>query len=713
MKDMKNDIYVSVIIPVYNAEQYLAECLESVIHQTLKNIEIICVDDGSTDGSFMVMQDYALKDSRISLIRQENKGVSAARNKGIERAKGEYIAFLDSDDYLEHNAYKRAYKEATAKKAEILVFGGDTFPYKNWADEKLKTRRICYNQNSVDALFHETGSRPFSVNKLYKRSLLNEIFPVFDEHLSLGEDMAFLFDVFPLAGNIVYINDILYHYRQHSSSAMSVYDEDIEHKVKAHLEIINHVVRNWSDKGYAERYGKDLTEWMIQFFKNDLTRCRYNAKIAYTKIIVTILNELSISSELDSQYQQQLDTMREWLEVPGFPRVSVIMPVYNAEQYLDETLKCLTAQTYLNFEIIFVDDGSTDNSVRILSEFAQNDSRAKILHQQHGYAGVARNYGMEYAKGEYLLFLDSDDFFLPNMIRKAVEKADRTDADICVFLADRFDQVTKRKSHMPWTCRAECFSAESEVFSRHMFAQYIYCFTTPAPWNKLFRASFVFENKLFFQNTRSANDMAFVMTALAAAEKITIVDEVLITYRVNNSQSLQGSQAKKADAFYDALLELKGRLLDRGLYMDIEPAFINFALDFCIYNLKTMSTLESFEDVFYLLKEKAFEELDLIRWPKEYFYAYKSNHIYENREDIRTLSPIEYLSKYKLLSFAEPTDSGTDSYEGKASSTEVSSVTHTIWFVRKVIGGFKCLRDNGFRYTIRRLGQKIKGRLMR
>ena len=122
---------------------------------------------------------------------------------------------------------------------------------------------------------------------------------------------------------------------------------------------------------------------------------------------------------------------------------------------------------------------------------------------------------------------------------------------------------------------------------------------------------------------------------------------------------------------------------------------------------------ESFEDVFYLLKEKAFEELDLIRWPKEYFYAYKSNHIYENREDIRTLSPIEYLSKYKLLSFAEPTDLGTDSYEGKASSTEVSSVTHTIWFVRKVIGGFKCLRDNGFRYTIRRLGQKIKGRLMR
>lgn len=91
---------ISIIIPVYNAEKYLYDCLDSLINQTLKNTEIICIDDGSTDNSYEILCEYAAKDNRFIILQQENKGAGAARNKGMEIAKGEFLAFLDADDFL-------------------------------------------------------------------------------------------------------------------------------------------------------------------------------------------------------------------------------------------------------------------------------------------------------------------------------------------------------------------------------------------------------------------------------------------------------------------------------------------------------------------------------------------------------------------------------------------------------------------------------------
>ncbi len=114
---------VSVIIPVYNTEKYLKECLDSVINQTFNDIEIICINDGSTDGSLNILTEYATIDSRIIVITQENKGVSEARNNGMEKAGGEYIMFLDSDDYLYKQACEIAYNSATSNNADVGIFG--------------------------------------------------------------------------------------------------------------------------------------------------------------------------------------------------------------------------------------------------------------------------------------------------------------------------------------------------------------------------------------------------------------------------------------------------------------------------------------------------------------------------------------------------------------------------------------------------------------
>ncbi len=113
---------VSIIIPVYNVEKYLKECLNSVVNQTLKEIEIICVDDGSTDNSLSILEEYAKKDNRINLLKQENSGAGAARNKGLDSARGEYIYFLDSDDFLELNAIEILYNQIAKNQADICFF---------------------------------------------------------------------------------------------------------------------------------------------------------------------------------------------------------------------------------------------------------------------------------------------------------------------------------------------------------------------------------------------------------------------------------------------------------------------------------------------------------------------------------------------------------------------------------------------------------------
>ena len=171
------EIKVSLIISVFNGEKYLRECLDSVIRQTLKEIEVICLNDGSTDKSKEILSEYS-KDCRFKIINQENIGLGASRNKGMELAKGEYIAFLDADDWLVDNALETAYNEAKSKNADITMF--QMINYKENTGEEKKNDwfnldkfdkrfkdTVFNSQQTKDFLFHLSVS---ACQKIYKRS---------------------------------------------------------------------------------------------------------------------------------------------------------------------------------------------------------------------------------------------------------------------------------------------------------------------------------------------------------------------------------------------------------------------------------------------------------------------------------------------------------------------------------------------------------------
>ena len=171
-------IKISVIVPVYNVEDYLKECLDSIINQTLKEIEILCIDDCGTDNSIDILREYSKKDNRIKIIsHKENKGLGPARNTGINEAKGEYISFIDSDDFISKDYYENLYNTAKKYDSDIV----NTLNIKFYKNKKLRKFIYTFNEkefestwnlNDIENVYSDKAIVPYVWNKLYKTSFL-------------------------------------------------------------------------------------------------------------------------------------------------------------------------------------------------------------------------------------------------------------------------------------------------------------------------------------------------------------------------------------------------------------------------------------------------------------------------------------------------------------------------------------------------------------
>lgn len=207
---------ISIVIPVYNIEKYLPKCLDSLVNQTFKNIEIICVNDGSSDNSLKILGEYASNDKRIKIINQENQGVSVARNNGIQVATGEYIMFVDGDDWIEPETCEKIYNRITCDGSDVLVFSHyDVFPHKkkpyNLAKDCAKTLLVGDN---VDDLIKDIIYVPaVTCGKLYRREFLINNSLTFSINLELSEDHLFWYNVLAKNPQISILHNNFYNYR--------------------------------------------------------------------------------------------------------------------------------------------------------------------------------------------------------------------------------------------------------------------------------------------------------------------------------------------------------------------------------------------------------------------------------------------------------------------------------------------------------------------
>lgn len=218
-----NNKLISIIVPVYNMEKYIDKCINSIINQTYKNIEIIIVDDGSTDKSSKIIDKYKKIDKRIKFYHKKNGGLADARNYGLEKATGEYIGFVDSDDYIENNMYEKLYNNLIKYKADIsvvnynLVYEKD-FNYKKNFKEISDKLIILNKMETIKLLLDDNKFGNYAWNKLYKRELFNNIkYPVGRKM----EDLGTTYKIIEKCNRIVYDPIPLYNYLQRNNSIVN------------------------------------------------------------------------------------------------------------------------------------------------------------------------------------------------------------------------------------------------------------------------------------------------------------------------------------------------------------------------------------------------------------------------------------------------------------------------------------------------------------
>lgn len=338
--------------------------------------------------------------------------------------------------------------------------------------------------------------------------------------------------------------------------------------------------------------------------------------------------------------------------------VSIVSPVYNANNFLDVFLKSLIKQKYFNIEIICIDDGSTDDSLKILEVYAKKDLRIKVLTQKNQGAAAARNLGLSVAKGKYVIFLDSDDYFEPNLIEASVKQAEKFNADMVIFKAEAFDDITGKTS--PLNDRISSLKEyQNKTFCYKDMPEDILNSFLIAPWNKLYRKIFLDKYGFQFQNVKRTNDLLFTSQTLVMAEKIILLDKVLVHYRTGQTKNLQSGNSKTPLDFYKALYELKRYLDEKNLYEEVCKSYIKMVLDVIFYNLNSINSNEQIKELMQFFKQKGFKNLGVTDYEKLYkisllgylqYYFVMNAGIFNNVKLIRYLYKLFKVQQYLQIS---------------------------------------------------------------
>ncbi|HJA66517.1 MAG TPA: glycosyltransferase [Candidatus Mediterraneibacter cottocaccae] len=633
----RNRCRVSIIVPVYNAEKYLAKCLKSLVAQTLKSIEFICVNDGSTDTSLKILQEFCEKDSRFLLISTENKGYGHAMNTGIRLASGDYIGIVEPDDYISSDMYELLYHRALLSDADIIKSDFYRFYGEGAEQENIyhQTARQKENYNRIIDPQKEKECFRFIMNTwtgLYRRDFIISNNIMHNETPGASyQDNGFWFKGFCFARKIYFVDKALYYNRRDNPNSSvnnraKVFCVNEEYKfireflhVNAQLE--KEFIYQYSMKKYhTYLFNLERIDW--KYKKEFLKKFSQEFRFANQN------NELSKAVFTPQEWSNLQWIMRDYNNyyenvVKSAIQISVIIPICNAEKYLKQCLESLENQYFQRMEILCIDDGSTDRSREIICSFVNRDKRFQIYTQNNKGAGNARNRGLALAKGKYVLFLDADDYFSPNMLSDSFNKIRESEADICVMNSWQHDMKTGHITPCTYSLQLENLPRFRPFRVEDMTQNPFRCFVGWA-WDKLFLKSFLINNDLKFQDLRTSNDMYFTYMALFKADKITTLDARVIYQRRNINESLSMTRDLSWNCFYYALMAMKEELIDMGMYEKRRINFENYALHSCLWNLMTLSEENAYKLLDRLTSgwnlDLGINELDIsaTEYPEEY-----------------------------------------------------------------------------------------------
>ena len=495
---------VTILVPVYNVEKYLHQCMDSIVNQTLKNIEIICIDDGSTDSSSSILDEYASRDNRIKVIHKKNTGYGNSMNLGLDSATGEYIGIVESDDFADPKMFETLY--SLAKKDDLDVARSEFYFYGNATGSNKKTKTDYVPHNRVFAPSEERSvfyQQPSIWANIYRASFIKENEIRFLETPGASyQDTAFSFKVYSSAERFEMIDEAFLHYRinENSSSVQS------NSKVYCVCDEYDEIWRFVKERGLYETYRTMIPHLQYNGYKWNYERLADPYNEQFMERWISDFKELwaegnIVLDEFRPEERQRLAKILFSNQTHSDPKVSVIVPVYNSEKYLNKCLDSLISQTLEDIEIICVNDGSTDSSRKILQDYAENDSRFVIVDKKNGGLSSARNAGIRVAKADYIVFLDSDDWVVPEAYENVYRNVLGVDI---VFFGTQVvgDYMSERRADDERYYSVKYSGIQSlndEIISN----------VDVSAWDKMFRRDIIVNNNLEFPEGKLYEDYAF------------------------------------------------------------------------------------------------------------------------------------------------------------------------------------------------------------
>ena len=593
---------VSVIVPVDNKAPYLRACLDSIGNQTLKEIEIICVNDSPSDESIEIIKEYQAKDSRIKSIIQKNKGLGMARNAGMNVATGDYLICFDADDFIEYNMLEYLYYIAKKEQSDVVICG--FYRYDNRSQEDIQINYphvpetvISPFQTEIlkENLFNITD--PNAWTKLWKTDLIKRENLYYDD-FPYAEDVSFTCLALACSKKISFTNIPFVHYRYFRKGQKTFENKNLIFLLKALGSLYTSLCQKKLYELYKESYFLRL-------------RASFGWELSTT----------SLDKKKDLILIPQIlppKIVQEFFSPKDGPAVSIIVPVYNMEKYLPQCLDSLVSQTLKNIEIICVDDGSTDSSLKILQDYAAKDNRIKILTQPNSHQSIARRNAMKVATGEYVLYVDSDDYIELATCECLYLYSKLFDLDMCSFMAIEFKDDSKEEFEMPYHRLLWLPDDFPPVFSRINIENVMPNIAVSSGLT-FYKVAFLKEKEIeWIKEPLYYEDNLFFTKALLCAERVGALKETFLHRRVHS----KSTTSNDADHFSDWCV-ITPRLLE---------LIKKYGNDFLMNNYLNYEILVTWK------KYQDLSELSKIKY-KDTFYSFckklKDTYLFSFPDDIK------------------------------------------------------------------------------
>lgn len=575
---------VTVVMPVYNVEPFLDVAISSVLDQEFTDLELILVDDASTDNGRHIIRKYWEKDPRVRVFALDHNTIGGAgvpSNIGIHAARGEYVAFADSDDHVTSTGLARLVNLAETHEAELVIGDFKTF------SEKLPEGAESYDRAIWDEL---PGNKPISAfthpalfrlspvpwRKLYRRSFLQENAIAYPEGDYFYEDNPLHWFVLSRAHRVVMCDEVISNHRmEREGQTMSA----ATYKLGAFVNHMNTILNFLASSTDPKR------DVLFEAFFNYMARTNWVAKNqtqpAANALIRYGMNGVYQRARAAAPGAAVAPELRARLASYGdaYPELdlTVVIPVYNSADLLKQTVDSVLAMTGLRFNVILVDDGSTDDSLTMMQDYENANSNVHVFAQGNRGAGRARNSVIPLCTGRYTYFLDADDVIDPEALAAAVAHADAETADL-LFVEYRIEFADEGRTE-------GMYKADREVWrklrssTRHSQRQQIVAQLINYPWNRIIRTSLLHNANIFFGATVVNNDVQYHWHSISAAQRISFLEVPVASHRkFATREQVTNIQDARRMSVLEALRSTHERIMTTEGYPNVQSEWEKFAL---------------------------------------------------------------------------------------------------------------------------------------